>query len=171
MITTREIIEQFNLLNDPELTYPEFRIADLGKKPELPAFKIHFLVSSPYFTEGMNGQFQLARKYRRQFSRLTATLTQKYSEILGDPNKLKFETAALDQVDQIVKDLEEALETELVIPGKLELGDIELTGSWTVYRIAFDHAMRYEAMIQNLNQYSQDPAHKVDYPNNNRNNL
>ncbi len=127
------ILEKFNIFNDPELALSGLE-GPSGLVDDPPFFQIHFVARNPYYTQDMDGNFQLARKYRRQFNKLKAEFAKKMKPMFDDPENLlppKFKS--LDETVQAVKTLEAMIQSQLVVPDKLELETIQIMGNWDVY--------------------------------------
>ncbi|MCT3392511.1 hypothetical protein [Lentilactobacillus hilgardii] len=131
-MTATIVLDRFNIYNDRDLTLN--KVTETSRMVEDPPFfQIRFYVSSPYFSEDMNGNNQLARKYRRLFNKLKADFAKVNAPIFDSPDNYPTGFESLAQVDQVVKDLQKAIQSKIVIPGKIELNTIELLGNWEVY--------------------------------------
>lgn len=121
-----ELVEElFNVFNDDEIQ---------PNQPEsegLQFYRLYFYVRAPYFSETVDGDIQFARQYRRQFNHLKQQFVGKYSDYFDVSSGQGY--ASLDQTKQIIHDLVNLIEKQFVIPDKIELERVELTGDWEVY--------------------------------------
>ena len=131
-MSTRIIVEQFNIYNDSGLDYYDYNNYNLDviTNNDIPKFQLRFYVKNTCFSENMDGKFQFSRKYRRKFNEIKELFCKKYGNIY-DTSYDNYDP--LETTNVIIKALKEKIEQSFSIPGQIELHSIELLGNWDVY--------------------------------------
>lgn len=94
------VLEQFNIFNDPNITLDQEAYTS-GLLDNAPFFQIRFYARSPYYTEDLEGNLQLARQYRRAFDQLKTDFAKKYAPIFDTPETIPQKFESLDQVNAV----------------------------------------------------------------------
>ncbi|MCH4164494.1 MAG: hypothetical protein LKF37_06965 [Lentilactobacillus diolivorans] len=153
------ILDRFNIYNsdDPDVTNHGLPAGIVDK---LPFFQIRFLVKSPYYSENMDGEFQLIRDYRRKLNKVKDQFAKQYGSKFDD---LLMDTLdefeGLKQLGVLVRKLEHMIQTDIVVKDKIKLDTIQLLGAWPVYDTKEDQSPLEQEFKQQTDAKLKDIEH------------
>ena len=131
-MTVKIVREEFSVYDYPELSFYELGMG-MNLNLDDPKLKVNFYTDHTCFSETMDGEYQFSRKYRKQFKELRINFCRKYEEWFSSKDNLPVGFEPLEFINNVVKDLEETIQNNFVIPGKIELNNIGVSGDWVVF--------------------------------------